>query len=200
MDVKETATPYQPSKKHYTYADYVQLPDDGMRYEIIEGELFMSPAPIPLHQRVLRELVLALTQFVKKTLVGEILFAPIDVVLGDDNVVQPDILLIFKKNEKIITEKNIQGAPDLIVEILSPGTAYNDLINKKDLYQKFGVQEYWIVDPLKQWIEIYTVQGQEYTLHQRASGSGSVTSRILEGLTIQLKDIFPKSGEEPHEG
>ncbi len=160
----------------------------------------MSPAPIPLHQYISGELELQLRLYVKRHQSGQVFDAPIDVVFNDENIVQPDILFISRENEKIITEKNIQGAPDLIVEILSPGTAYNDLINKKDLYQKFGVQEYWIVDPLKQWIEIYTVQGQEYTLHQRASGSGSVTSRILEGLTIQLKDIFPKSSEGSQEG
>lgn len=152
----------------------------------------MSPAPIPLHQQVSGELELQLRVYVKQHQSGKIFDAPIDVVFDDENIVQPDILFISGKNEKIITEKNIQGAPDLIVEILSPSTAYNDLVNKKELYARFGVQEYWIVDPLKQWVEIYTLKEKEYTLYQRASGAGTVASPVLQGLKIQLEEIFPK--------
>jgi len=119
MNVKETATPYQSSKKHYTYADYLQLPDDGMRYEIIERELFLSPAPIPLDQYISGELELQLRLYVKQHQSGKVFDAPINVVFNDENIVQPDILFISGENEKIITEKNIQGVPDLIVEILS---------------------------------------------------------------------------------
>lgn len=192
MRVKETATPYQPSPKHYTYADYVQLPDDGKRYEIIEGELFMSPSPTPLHQEISKRLMRELDRFVENNHSGRVLYAPIDVVLNDENIVQPDILYVSKENEKIITEKNIQGAPDLIVEILSPATAYNDLVNKKDLYAQFGVKEYWIVDPGKQWIEIDVLSKNEYQIHQPATKSGSVSSHILHGFRINVTELFSR--------
>ena len=190
MEVKETATPYQPSKKHYTYTDYVQLPDDGKRYEIIGGELFMTPTPIPLHQRVSRELEFLLLEFVKAHQLGEVYDAPIDVVFNEENVVQPDILFISSENLKIITEKNIQGAPDLIIEILSPATAYNDLVNKKELYAQFGVREYWIVDPQKQWVEIYRLVKEEYQLHRKAVGTGTVASGVLNGFQVNLSSLF----------
>ncbi len=190
MQARETATPYQPSKKTYTYADYVQLPDDGMRYEIIEGELFITPAPTPIHQRIIRKLLVKLDNFVEKSRCGEVLMLQSTWYSMKKDIVQPDIIFIAREKFSNITEKNIQGAPELIIEILSPGTAYNELVNKKDLYAKFDVNEYWIVDPHKQWIEIYTLTDKEYTLHQRAVKSGKVSSVVLNGFQIFLKDIF----------
>lgn len=150
----------------------------------------MSPAPTPLHQRIIRKLLVKLDNFVEKSHCGEVFDAPIDVVFNEENIVQPDIVFIARENISNITEKNIQGAPGLIIEILTPGTAYNDLVNKKDLYAKFDVKEYWIVDPQKQWIEMYTLTEKEYTLHQRAVKSGKVSSVVLNGFQVLLKDTF----------
>ncbi len=190
MRVKEIATPYFVTPKRYTYADYAALPDDGRRYEIIEGELFMSPAPTPDHQEVSGEVEFSLRQHVKKHRLGKVFDAPIDVILDDKNVVQPDILFISRERLEIVGETNIRGAPDLIMEILSPGMAYNDLVTKKDLYAQFGVKEYWLIDPGKRWIEIYTPGEGRYQLHQRAEKTGKACSKLLAGFSIELEEIF----------
>lgn len=190
MKVKEIATKYLSKKEFFTYQDYLELPDDGNRYEIINGELIMTPAPIPIHQRISRIIGVQLSLFVEKYNWGEVFFSPCDVRLTETDLVQPDIFFIAKENEKIIGEKNIQGTPDLIIEILSPTTAYYDLIEKKELYEKFGVKEYWIVDPKKQWIEIYALENDKYKLHQRGEKTEKVHSLLLKGFEIELKDIF----------
>src|SRR3990167_1134525 len=141
-------------KKRYTYDDYLKTSDDR-RYELIEGELYMTPSPITNHQRISRKIEFLLEKFVTENDLGEVFYAPYDVYLDDENVVQPDIMFISKGRSKIIGEKNLQGAPDLVVEILSESTAYRDLIQKKKLYAKFGVKEYWIVVPEEKTIDIY---------------------------------------------
>ena len=146
MKVKDAIATYRGTKKKYTYQDYLELPDDGNRYEIIEGELVMPPAPYTIHQDICRNIATELTIYTRKMKLGKIYFAPTDVVLSDINVVQPDILFISNENLQIITEKNIKGVPDLIVEIISPSTEYYDLFVKKETYEKSGVKEYWLVD------------------------------------------------------
>src|SRR3990172_920502 len=116
-------------KKKYTYEDYLKTPKDK-RYELIDGELLMRPSPTPSHQRVSRKLEFILESFITKNNLGEIFYAPCDVYLDNENVVQPDILFISKERLNIIGDKNIQGAPDLVIEILSESNAYRDLIQK----------------------------------------------------------------------
>ncbi|HBI24855.1 MAG TPA: restriction endonuclease, partial [Nitrospiraceae bacterium] len=120
-------------KKKYTYEDYLKTPDD-VRYELIEGELLMTPSPVPRHQRISRKIEFILEEFVTNNDLGEIFYAPCDVHLDNENVVQPDILFISKERLNIIGEKNIQAAPDLAIEILSESSAYRDLVQKKKLY------------------------------------------------------------------
>ena len=129
-----------------TYEDYRTTPEDK-RYELLDGELTMAPAPRTNHQRVQFELGLTLGQFVKDRELGEVFFAPTDVVLSDTDVVQPDILFVSSERAHIITEDNIQDAPDLVIEILSPGTADRDRGFKRALYAQHGVREYWLVGP-----------------------------------------------------
>lgn len=190
MDVKETATTYPSKKKNYTYKDYLELPDDKNRYEIINGELVMTPAPKINHQRISGIIELQLRLFVEKNKLGEVFDAPCDVFLTEKDIVQPDILFVSNENKKIITEDNIKGAPELVIEIISPTTAYYDLIEKKELYEKFGVKEYWIVDPKKQWVEIYTPTNKKFKLAQRIEKSGQVSSKLLKGFQLELKEIF----------
>jgi Uma2 family endonuclease len=189
MQVKETAAPYPPGEKVYTYEDYLKLPDDGNRYEIIEGELIMTPAPKTGHQRISRKLLVQLTLFVEKNHSGEVFNAPCDVVLSKTTTVQPDIVFISNRRKSIITEDNIQGAPDLIIEILSPATAYYDLVEKKELYEKNGVNEYWIVDPKKQRIEIYILEQGKYQLHRRKEKTGKINSKLLKGFEVAIKEV-----------
>ena len=130
MEVKENSLAYQTKKKIYTYQDYLELPDDRNRYEILEGELIMGPAPITIHQRISRKIGKQVDYFVESNNLGEIFYAPYDVIFDETNIVQPDLLFISNENKNILTEKNIQGAPHLIIEILSPTTAYYYLVEK----------------------------------------------------------------------
>ncbi len=190
MKVKATSPIYRSPKKAYTYQDYLDLPEDGKRYEVINGELVMAPAPSTGHQDVSGNLFFELKKFVEENKRGKIYSAPIDVVLSDHNVVQPDILFISNERKQIITEKNISGAPDLIIEIVSPSSGYYDLIEKKEIYERFGVKEYWIVDPKKHWLEIYFNDNGKFRLAQRVEKTGKAKSAILKELEIQLEKLF----------
>ena len=172
-----------------TYRDYLLLPEES-RYELIEGDLFMVPSPNEPHQRISRRLEYELITFVETRDLGEIYHAPFDVVLSIHNVVQPDIVFVAKGRKGIITEKNIQGAPDLVIEILSHGTSDRDLTIKRALYGKCGVKEYWIVDPVAEAIEVCVLKqsGME-TLRIFPNGT-MLSSPALPGLELDLNKIF----------
>ncbi|MEW6608051.1 MAG: Uma2 family endonuclease, partial [bacterium] len=140
-------------EEKWTYQDYVQFPDNGKRYQIIQGEVYMSPAPVPYHQRIIRKLGKIIDEFVTRNDLGEIFYAPCDVLLSDINVVQPDIFFISNENLDIIKDKYIEGVPDLIIEITSPYTQKIDKLLKKRLYETYRVQEYWIVDADKKTLQ-----------------------------------------------
>ena len=125
---------------------YRMLPE-GTRAEVINGTLFMSPAPLLNHQRIIVELTSAINDFVKKNNLGELFVSPVDVYLNQKNAFQPDIVFVSKRKSKILKEDGIYGAPDLVIEVLSPGTSKSDLTKKKAVYEKEGVAEYWAVDP-----------------------------------------------------
>jgi Uma2 family endonuclease len=150
-----------PEALQFTYQDYLHLPDDGKRYQIIEGEVYMVPAPTPAHQTIQGNIYYLLRSFVAVRDLGRVFLAPCDVVLSNEDVVQPDLLFISRERSQIITERNIAGAPDLIVEILSPHTRKLDRILKRRLYARYGVQEYWLVDPATRTVEILTRKGDE---------------------------------------
>ncbi len=177
------------AKKAYTYEDYAQLPE-GAPYQLIGGELVMSPSPTSTHQRILRKLTRALDGFVEENSLGEILFAPMDVYFSETDTPQPDLIFISKERLDIIGEQRIEGAPDLIMEILSPSTAYYDLKDKKRLYEASGVKEYWIVDPMAREIEVYELVDGRYALFGRQERQGALTSKLLRGFSVDLTDIF----------
>jgi len=188
--VKETATAYKAEKKIHSYNDLIELPDDGNRYEIIDGELIMSPSPKIIHQAVSRNLEYELITFAKKNNSGYVYHAPCDVFFDDFNVLQPDIIFITSQNKNIITEANIKGVPDLVMEILSPSTGYYDLVSKKEKYEQYGIKEYWIVDPEKQWIEIYVLENNAYKMYNRQDKEGQIESLILKDFSVKFKNIF----------
>ncbi len=173
----------------FTYQDYLLLPEDK-RYEIIEGELIMVPAPIPYHQDIFRNLFRVLTEYTESKKLGKVYSAPIDVVLSDENIVQPDILFIFKKRFSIIAEKNIQGAPDLVVEISSPSTRERDRLLKRKLYAKFGVREFWLVDVEKKEVEVLTLKGKGFEKVGFYTRNETLLSPLLQGLKISVNEIF----------
>ncbi|MDR4503197.1 MAG: Uma2 family endonuclease [Candidatus Scalindua sp.] len=176
-------------KKKYTYEDYVMMSDDK-RYELIEGELLMTPSPTTGHQRILRKLEFLLEKFVNEKNLGEIFFTPCDVYLDEGNVVQPDIMFISKERLNIIGEKNIQGAPCITIEIISKSSAYRDMVQKKKLYAQFGVKEYWIVIPEDESIEIYLLDNTAYKLFKIYRDNDIIETPGLKGFNKRLKNIF----------
>ena len=150
----------------------------------------MTPSPIPLHQRISRKLGFELTGFVEENDMGEVFYAPCDVYLDDENVVQPDILFISKERLNIIGEKNIRGAPDLVIEIISENSAYRDMVQKKRLYAKFGVKEYWIVIPKEGQIELYILKDDSFHLYKTYHQDTTLESPYLKDLKINLQGIF----------
>jgi len=180
----KTASPIK-----FTYQDYLLLPEDK-RYEIIEGELFMVPARVPYHQDVSKNLFLILDNYVESRQLGKMYYAPIDIVLSNENIVQPDILFISKEKRSIIGEKNIQGAPDLVIEILSPATREKDRVLKRKLYARFGVKEFWLVDGEKKEIEVLTLQQEGFKRIGIYTESEILFSPLLQNIRIAVKEVF----------
>lgn len=176
-------------KRKYTYDDYLKIPDDK-RYELIEGELIMTPSPVPYHQWISKNIEFELEKFVREKNLGKVFDAPCDVYLDEENVIQPDILFISKERLNIITDKNIRGAPDLVIEILSEATAYRDLVKKKRLYAKHGVKEYWIIDPEEKTVEIYSLKEGVFVITQSFTEKDVLKSPMLLGLEINLTKVF----------
>ena len=173
----------------FTYEDYLQLPEDK-RYELMEGEFYMVPSPGWSHQTVLTKIFLALHHHVVSQRLGETRFAPLDVVLSQEDVVQPDILFVSQERFNVITEKNIQGAPDLVIEILSPGTAERDRGLKRKLYAKYGVREYWIVDPDERTVEVMKLGEAGFETASVYRKGEILTSPLLKGFRLNLEEIF----------
>lgn len=183
---------WPPLQGEWTYDDYAQLPNNGMRYEVIKGELYMSPAPSPRHQRIIAKLFGLLWEYLGKHPVGEAIFAPVDVMLLDvSGIVQPDLLFIANERLDIVQETLIEGVPDLIVEVLSPGNPTHDRRVKFELYAQVGVREYWMIDPDARTVEIYVLRGQAYA-PLGSFGAGEQTySEVLEGFAVDVEKICP---------
>jgi Uma2 family endonuclease len=179
----------------YTYEDYKSLPESmDRRYELLGGELFMVPAPTTTHQRVSRNLELILGAYCKVHGAGEMLHAPVDVVFGqgkERQVAQPDIVFVRAERQPIIAVEEIRGAPDLVIEIVSPDTEERDRNYKKTLYARHGVREYWIVDPDARTVEAYRLGEQGYDDARVYRAGNPLTSALLPGLAIELADVFP---------
>ena len=172
-----------------TYADYCRTPDDE-RYELVDGELVMSPSPNRAHQTICLGLGTLLHAFVAEHGRGEIYIAPFDVVLSDTNVVQPDLLFVSKEQAYIVTEDNVQGPPDLVVEILSPSTAERDRSLKRALYARYGVREYWLVDPDTRTVTVLLLDDGAFVEVAHYGAGQTLTSPTLTGFTVNLDDIF----------
>jgi len=172
--------------KRWTYEEYYQL-DDGKRYEIIDGDLLRAPAPDTWHQDFARKLFRLLDRFVTANGLGEVFFAPIDEVLSAEDTVQPDLVFVARAKAGIIQRRAIFGVPDLLVELVSPSSVRRDRYEKKALYARFGVVEYWIGDPANQTLEILTLKGDTYELHACAEGPDKLTSPLLSGLEFDLR-------------
>ena len=173
----------------YTYEDYLKTSDDE-RWELLDGELVMAPSPNMSHQRVATDLVTLLNAFVQESGLGSVYAAPADVVLSDTSVVQPDLLFVSREREQIITRANIQGAPDLAVEIRSPSTDERDRTVKRKLYAEHGVKEYWLVDPDAMTVTVLLLGESAFEEAGVYHKGQTLTSPTLKGFGVNLDDIF----------
>lgn len=176
-------------EKNWTYKDYARLPE-GAPCQLIGGRLIMTPAPTPYHQTISMKLGVKLALHVLEKGLGLALFAPVDVYFEETETYQPDIIFIAGNKLSIVEKTRINGAPDLVVEILSPGTAYYDLRKKFKTYEKHGVKEYWVVDPGEQSVEIYARCNNKLLLEQKAEKQGPVESHVIPGFAVEIESIF----------
>ena len=179
----------QPTFK-FTYEDYRTAPPDR-RYELLDGDLLLTPAPNLKHQEVQFRLGSRLGQFILERALGKFFFAPCDVVLSDTDVVQPDLLFVSRERRHLLSGgDNVRGAPDLVVEILSPATAHRDRGYKRALYAKHGVQEYWLVDPAAETASILLPLDGELAPAHTFGRNETLRSPLLAGFELDLDDVF----------
>jgi len=181
-----------PKKASYTYADYAELPE-GAPYELIDAALVMSPSPSVRHQRVVLRLGRILLDAAEANDAGDAFVAPMDVSFTDVDTVQPDLIFVSAERRDIIGEQRIEGAPDLVIEVLSLSTAYLDLAQKKRLYEREGVKEYWVVDPEQRAVDVYTNTENGFAQHARVVERGTAGSGLLSSFSIDLTGLFRTS-------
>jgi Uma2 family endonuclease len=177
-----------------TVEDLAALPE-GTLAELIDGEIIMSPSPNRLHRHVVQELFLALAGHVRARKSGQLFLAPFDVHLSEQYVFQPDIIFIARERVEEVLGEFVYGSPDLVIEILSPSTAYYDLTKKREAYEAFGVKEYWIVDPERNRVEILVHDKGAYRTDQVVTGRGRARSVLLAGLEVDIEPLFEHPGK-----
>ncbi|HKH45223.1 MAG TPA: Uma2 family endonuclease [Thermoanaerobaculia bacterium] len=186
-----------PAQGHWTYEDYLRLPDDGRRYEVIRGVLYVSPSPRCEHQYAALRFAMIVGTFVLEQRLGLLLPAPFDVILSNiATPVQPDFVFIRSGRGPRPRDSQFRGVPNLVVEILSPGNRRYDQELKLDVYQDAGVAEYWLIDPMARTVVIYALgENRRYAELDRGGEGETVRSRVLEGLSLQVGDLFlPERG------
>jgi Uma2 family endonuclease len=178
------------NKRKYTDNDYALL-EEGAPFQLINYDLIMSPSPIFAHQLILTNFIYAFKEFIKQeNNKGVVVVSPMDVRLDEGNVFQPDLIFISEGRIAEIVKDRIEGAPDLVLEILSPSTAHYDLHQKKSIYEKYGVKEYIVIDPIAQCANLYTLRDNVYYLHKKAERPEKLSSLLLPGFVIDLEIVF----------
>ena len=176
-------------KVRFTYSDYCLLPEDK-RYELIGGELYMAPAPLTRHQVILFNLLLLIGPFVRQRNIGRLLPAPVDVIFSDEDVLQPDLIFIAADRQGIVTERACEGAPDLVIEILSPSTGQRDRGLKRKVYANYGVKEYWLVDPESHSVQVLRLGDVDLADCGTFLSGSSFNTPVLPGLELPVSDVF----------
>ncbi len=192
MALPAIQSPAEEQLRPITFEEYRALPDDGPRFELIYGELFMAAAPKTIHQRVAFRLAILLQDHVESNGLGEVFIAPFDVRFSNYSAVQPDIVFVSTANEHRIGEDYLIGSPDLVVEVLSPSNRAIDLVRKRVLYGDHGVPEYWIVDPIAASIRICLLDGERYA--ERVFDQDGITSSTFPRLKIDFAALFRVQG------
>lgn len=188
--IAPTAPPTQASTDQWTYERYLRETAEGEYFAIIEGEKVVSPSPVDIHQVVAGNLYGTLWVWLRQNPIGKIRDAPYDVVLDQRAVVQPDLLIVLNEHRSRLTRRNLQGAPDLVVEVLSPSSLRLDRVVKRALYARYGVPEYWIVSPEERTVEVLHLQGDHYDTAALWQTGDTLTSPTLPGFACAVDDLF----------
>jgi Uma2 family endonuclease len=179
-----------PGSRKLTLDDYWSLPDDGQRYEILEGKLEVTPSPEVRHQRVSARLHLLFATHLARNPVGEVMYAPMDVILSNETVCQPDLLFIARDRIPLIVKDRIRGAPDLVLEILSPSTALRDLNTKRDLYARHGIREYIVVDVAQRRLVRFALDAGSYGEPDIRAAGERFESVAIPGFAFAVDELF----------
>ena len=182
----------KPTPAKLTYEDFLRFPDDGLRHELIDGEHYVTPSPATVHQRLVSRLHGAFFVYFQAHSVGEVFTAPFDVVLSTHDVVEPDLLVILADQAEIVNDANVRGAPAIVIEIASPSTRRRDEGIKKNLYDRAGVREYWMVDPVSRTIAVRAQpEGRSEAIAARLLAADDVlTTPLLPGFALPLSELF----------
>lgn len=192
MSSGENVRPDASPSVKFTYADFLNFPDDGKRHEIIDGAHYVTPSPNTKHQAVVTNLILSLASYLRERPVGTIFTAPFDVIFSDIDIVEPDLLYISRGRLDILTKANVRGAPDLVIEILSPDTRRTDEVTKRKLYERCGVQEYWVVDPELDLLKVYRLVGAAFAkvAELGAEQGDLLTTPLLPDWSVPVIEVF----------
>jgi Uma2 family endonuclease len=188
----ERTTPSRSDVK-LTYDDFLLFPDDGKRHELIDGEHYVTPSPNIRHQRILGKVYMAIGHYLQEHPIGEVFFAPLDVVISNFDVVEPDLIYMSRERAaQVLVPEHVRGVPELVVEVASRGTRRRDETIKRDLYQRAGVTEYWIVDPRHDVVRVYRHAGDGFGRPRelRRDAGDTLTTMLLPGLEISLAGLF----------
>ena len=179
-----------PKQGFWTYDEYVAMPDDGKHYEIVNGVLYMTPSPSWSHQEIVLEIASYLRNHFRVTGEGGVFVAPIDVELAPNTVFQPDVVVLLKTSQKKLKERHIVGAPDLVVEVVSPSSETHDRYRKIAAYSRAGVPEYWIVGPDSRTVEVLTLESGEYHSQGVYRGKATLPSQIVPEFMVHVEQFF----------
>ncbi len=177
-----------------TYDDFLLFPDDGLRHELIDGEHYVTPSPNIRHQRISGNLYSAIRAYLREHPIGEIFYAPLDVVLSNFDVVEPDLLYVSQeRSHDVLTPMHVRGVPNFVVEIGSKSTSRRDETIKRQLYERSGVDDYWTVDPATDTVRIYRHTSDRFApaIELRRDAGHALTTPLLPGFAIELTDVFP---------
>ena len=181
---------HKPVPAKLTYKDYVSLPEDGLRYEILDGLLTVTPSPRTKHQLVSANLEFALMTWVRAKKLGRVWHAPLDLILADTTIVVPDIVYVSKGRSAIVSERGLEAAPDLVIEILSRSTTQRDRGIKMHLYARHGVPRFWIVDASRHTLEIYALRDNEYERLAKYREADIVRTDVPAGFEVPLRELW----------
>jgi Uma2 family endonuclease len=180
----------KPEPIKLTYTDFCDLPDDGRRYEILDGDLYMSPSPGESHQRTVLNLATLLKSHVERLRLGRVYVAPFDILLSEFNVVEPDLIYVSTPKLSIITDKNIQGAPDLLIEVVSPWSVNRDNVRKRNVYARCGVPFYWLVDPQARTVTELELIGDAYAVLSVVTAQETFKPKLFPDLAITQDQLW----------